>query len=98
MIYGATNYYVFSIDENTGNEIWRTKLTAGFLAGGVFKLISILVKGDVVIAGSDGNMWGINKNTGEILWRNGLKGLGYENLSMATENVSIQYVQEEVKK
>ncbi len=98
MIYGATNYHVFGMDENTGQEIWRTKLTSSGFFGGSFRLISILVKNDVLIAGSDGNVWGINKNNGKILWHNSLEGLGYENISLTTENMAIQYIQEVVKK
>jgi len=29
MIYGGTKGYVFSINESTGKEVWRTKLETG---------------------------------------------------------------------
>lgn len=98
MIYGGTRGHVFAIYPTTGEEKWRTKLQSG----GLFNAASdedvmVLIKDGVVIASSNGHMWGLHIEDGEILWHNGLKGLGHDVISLATDGIAIQYVHKHTK-
>lgn len=92
MIYGGTRGHVFAIDPATGEERWRTKLSTGFFNAAYAQDVMVLVRDGIVIAGCNGHMWGLDAERGDILWHNGLNGLGHDAISMAAEGVAIQYV------
>ena len=87
------NGYVAAIDPATGEERWRTGLPLGMMGGTSACDVTVLVCDGRVLAGARGNLFGLNIESGEILWRNDLKGMGYNDVSMAMEHISIQHLQ-----
>ncbi len=95
MIYCGTNGHVFCLNEQAGNEIWRTKLTTSNLfSPAASQDVTVLLAGEVLIAASNGHMWGLSPSTGVILWHNGLPRLGNRFVTLCTSHVSIQYIHE----
>jgi outer membrane protein assembly factor BamB len=56
-----------------------------------------VVKDELVFAGSAGHLFCLSADTGQILWHNKLRGMGYNDISLAMENVSIQYLEKVVR-
>ncbi len=93
MIYGGLRGYVFCIDENSGNEMWRTKLSTGGLFNAAAKEnVAILAKENMIIAGCNGHVWGLHPHTGQILWHNDLSGLGNGFVTLSDNTHSTQYI------
>ncbi|HWQ91483.1 MAG TPA: PQQ-binding-like beta-propeller repeat protein [Clostridia bacterium] len=88
----GSNGFVCAISPQTGEELWRTKL-GGFFSATNSEDMAVLVQGSSVFAGCAGHLFGISLETGEIVWHNELPGLGLNDLSLAMEGVSIQYLQ-----
>ncbi|HPF39358.1 MAG TPA: PQQ-binding-like beta-propeller repeat protein [Phycisphaerae bacterium] len=80
LLYIGTHRYVAAIDPATGEELWRTKLPHGG-----FSVPSILIKGPFLYVGHAGYAYCLSRRYGEIVWENGLKGLGYQTVVMAME-------------
>jgi outer membrane protein assembly factor BamB len=92
MIYGGTYGHVFAVDEGNGREIWRTRLHTGGFLGSATGHVAIIVKEKVIVAGCSGHVWGLDIRTGEILWHNGLTGLGNSFVTLADCDSSVQYI------
>jgi outer membrane protein assembly factor BamB len=93
MIYGGTRGYVFALDPHSGNEVWRTKLSTGFLFNAASaEDVMVLAVGEVIIAGCNGHIWGLAATTGEQLWHNPLRGLGKGAVTVAAAGVAVHYV------
>jgi outer membrane protein assembly factor BamB len=45
-----------------------------------------------VFAGSQGHLFCLDAATGAMLWQNGLKGMGYNDVTLAIAGKSIQFV------
>jgi len=86
------NGYVAAIDMATGAELWRTKLEQGVFSATNHSDVSIIIHGDFVFAGSNGLLFCLAINDGHVIWQNELKGLGYNDVSLAIETVSVQYL------
>ena len=69
-IYITIKAHVVCIDQKTGEEKWRTKLKR-------YGIMPVVDTGEVIVAYSGGHLFGLDKETGEILWENGLPGLGH---------------------
>ena len=89
----GSNGFVAAIDLADGHELWRTKLQTGVFAATTREDVSVLVQGGFVFAGSRGNLFCLDVGTGSILWNNELKGMGYNDVSLAMQNVSVQFLQ-----
>lgn len=76
-IYIGVHSFVVCIDRTSGKEIWRTKLKRSHV-------LSVVLSDEIVIAHSGGNLFGLRADTGEILWKNDLPGLGYGYCTIAT--------------
>ena len=99
MIYGGIRGHVVCFDENSGQEMWRTKLTTGGLFNAAWKEdVAILSKENVIIAGCNGHVWGLDPNTGQIQWHNDLSGLGNGFVALSDSTHSTQYIHVEVRK
>lgn len=99
MLYGGLRGHVFCLDENSGTEMWRTKLKTGGMFNAAWKEdVAVLAKDNVIIAGSNGHIWGLNPGTGEIMWHNDLSGLGNGFVTLSDTTHSTQYVHVEVRK
>ena len=57
----------------------------------------MLVQGGFVLAGSHGHLFCLDVETGSVLWNNELKGMGYNDISLAMQNVSVQFLQKVVR-
>jgi outer membrane protein assembly factor BamB len=47
----------------------------------------------VVYAGSQGHLFALSGASGEVLWHNELKGLRFNDISLAFEGQSVQFLQ-----
>lgn len=92
-LYIGCNGYVAAIDLMTGQERWRTKLQTGAFTATGHSDVSVIVRGGFVFAGSQGHLLCLDSATGAAVWHNELKGMGYNDVSLALENVSIQFLQ-----
>jgi outer membrane protein assembly factor BamB len=72
---------VVALDRNSGAHVWETKLKGG-------SFVTLLVDGERVLAGAQGEIFCLNAATGKILWQDGLKGYGLGLMSIATANGS----------
>ncbi len=69
-VYLGVKGSVVAIDKTTGHEKWRTHLRgSGF--------VTTLVDTDIILAHTNGHLYGVDKHDGRQLWHNELPGLGY---------------------
>jgi outer membrane protein assembly factor BamB len=88
----GSNGYVAAIDVTTGSELWRTKLQTGVFTATAHSDVSVLVQDKFVFAGSRGHLFCLDVESGSILWHNELQGMGYNDVSLAMQNVSVQFL------
>jgi outer membrane protein assembly factor BamB len=89
----GSNGYVAAIDVMDGRELWRTKLQTGVFTATAHSDVSVLVQGGFVLAGSRGHLFCLDVENGTVLWHNELQGMGYNDVSLAMQNVSVQFLQ-----
>ena len=89
----GSNGYVAAIDVMDGRELWRTKLQTGVFTATAHSDVSVLVQDKFVLAGSRGHLFCLDVENGAILWHNELQGMGYNDVSLAMQNVSVQFLQ-----
>jgi len=89
----GSNGYVAAIDVMDGREIWRTRLQTGVFTATSHSDVSVLVLDKFVLAGSRGHLFCLDVENGSILWHNELQGMGYNDVSLAMQNVSVQFLQ-----
>ncbi|MDB4288266.1 PQQ-like beta-propeller repeat protein [Akkermansiaceae bacterium] len=77
--------HVVCIDTVTGQEVWRRHLKSGYLT-------TLSVGEERIIAHPKGDLFGLRRATGEILWRNPLTGLGYGNCIIASNDPNTDVV------
>jgi len=86
------NGYVSAILANNGEELWRTRLREGILGGSRGCDVSVLIDGDQVFAGCYGRIYALRTSDGEILWANDLKGMGFNEVALARQGTSTQFI------
>ena len=86
------NGYVSAILTSNGEELWRTKLREGMLGGSRGRDVSVLIDGDQVYAGCSGRIYAINQENGAILWSNDLSGMGFNEVALAKQGTSTQFI------
>jgi outer membrane protein assembly factor BamB len=86
------NGYVSAILANNGEELWRTKLREGVLGGSRGYDVSVLIDGDQIFAGCYGRIYALKASDGEILWTNELKGMGFNEIALARQGTSTQFI------
>ena len=89
ILYIGTNGHVAAIGVTDDEEFWRTKL--GGLSTG-HQDVCVLEHGGKILAGCQGHLFCLDASTGDVLWHNDLKGLGYNDVTLAIAGKSIQYV------
>jgi outer membrane protein assembly factor BamB len=92
----GSNGHVCAINTKTGNELWRTRLQESFFGATRSEDVSVLVRDGVVFAGANGHLFGLSAQNGQVLWHNELKGLRFNDICLAMEGVSVQFVQKVV--
>jgi outer membrane protein assembly factor BamB len=85
-LFVGVNAHVVAIDKSTGATLWQTKLKGGLTSGARF--VSLLVQDGRVYAHTYGELFCLDQETGAILWKNGLGGLGYDMATLASEGAS----------
>jgi outer membrane protein assembly factor BamB len=91
LLYLGTNGYVIALDPQTGREIWSRSVSRG-LIGTNSEDVCVLEHDGIVFAGCYGEVTALDARTGEILWTNGLRGAGYNDVTLCIAGKSIQYV------
>src|SRR5690242_2770004 len=86
IIYLGVKGHVVAIDKQDGAALWKTKLKGGLASGDRF--VTLLIEDSRVYAHTCGELFCLDADTGEILWNNGLQGLGFDIGSLATEGLS----------
>lgn len=86
------NGYVSAILANNGEELWRTKLREGLLGGSRGCDVSVLIDGDQIFAGCYGRLYALRSSDGIILWQNDLKGMGFNEVALARQGTSTQFI------
>ena len=95
----GSNGSVAAIDPESGGILWQTDLKTGSLFSSTSRAdVSVLVRGNFVFAGGAGHLFCLDAQNGEILWHNPLKGMGHNDVSLAMEGVSVQYLQKVVQR
>lgn len=90
----GTNGNVACIDPASGNVRWKTPLATGsLLSSNSTEDVSVLLRGSIVFAGCAGHLYCIDADTGTLLWHNPLEGFGHNDISLAMEGVSVQFLQ-----
>ena len=90
----GNNGSVAAIDSSTGEILWATELrTGGILSSTRGEDVSVILRDGQVFAGCSGHLFGLSAETGELLWHNDLKGFGHNDVSLALEGVSVQYLE-----
>lgn len=92
----GTNGYVVAFERATGAELWRTKLQSGVFRATTRNDVAVLVRDPFVFAGSTGHLFCLSIADGRVVWHNELPGLGYNDISISIDNVSIQYLEKVV--
>jgi len=92
-LYIGCNGHVAAVDPATGREKWRTELRTGtVLSGNSRQDVCILEHERRVYAGTHGHLFCLDAETGRIRWTNELKGMGYNDVTLAMAGKSVQYV------
>jgi hypothetical protein len=86
------NGYVSAILANNGEELWRTKLRDGVFGGSRGCDVSVLIDGNQIYAGCHGRIYALRASDGEILWSNELKGMGINEVALARQGTSTQFI------
>ncbi|MGJ8697321.1 MAG: PQQ-binding-like beta-propeller repeat protein [Verrucomicrobiaceae bacterium] len=79
--YFGVKGHVVCIDPATGIEKWKTHLKSSYIT-------NLVIHDILIIAHTKGELFGLRKDNGKILWRNPLTGLGYGSLIFATGSQS----------
>lgn len=57
----------------------------------------MLVQGDVIYAGGFGHLFCLDAQNGRILWHNSLEGFGHNDISLAMDSISVQFLTKVVR-
>lgn len=80
-IFILTNGRIGAIDKSTGNVIWQVKLKTVIGKNYLNGIGQIKTEGDKIIIGVSGYVCCLHAHDGSLVWKNELKGWGY-NLSV----------------
>ena len=72
---------VMAIEAASGRQLWVTELKGS-------DFVNVVRDGATLYAGTHGELFCLDADTGAIRWQNPLKGYGYGLVTIATENVS----------
>ena len=93
LLYIGSNGHVAAIDPETGGEEWRTVLSSGGLfATTTAADVTVIQHGNRVFAGCYGHLFCLDAATGKVIWQNGLKGMGYNDVTLSIGGRSVQFV------
>ncbi len=78
-IYVGIGGKVLALDRTNGVELWRADLKGT-------DFVNVTFDGDRVVAATRGELYCLDSVSGQIVWTNGLKGLGRGLVTVATAN------------
>jgi outer membrane protein assembly factor BamB len=81
-IYLGIKGHVVAIDRQTGTRLWETKLKGS-------DFVNIVFDQGVLIAHTKGELWSLDPESGREIWHNGLSGLGYGYVTMASATMMV---------
>ena len=84
LVFTGFNRRVAALDKRTGQIVWQWKASKGRM------YVTLMLEGDVLIAGVDGYMYGLDARTGAQLWFNEMSGFGTGVTSLASVSGSAQ--------
>ena len=90
----GTKGQVVALDTDSGIEVWRTPLPLGDLFASRQAPVCVLKKEGVVYAATSGFVFALSESDGSLLWKNELAGLGYNEIGLALDGVSMKTVRE----
>lgn len=96
-LYIGCNGKVSAIDPASGEEAWRRDLTTGFLSATAQQDVCVLEHQGSVFAGCNGHLFALDGRTGDVLWHNELKGMGYNDVTLAMAGKSVQVLTKVVR-
>jgi outer membrane protein assembly factor BamB len=76
VVFAGIKGTVLAIDRETGTSLWRRDLKGT-------DFVNLILLGEDLYAASHGRLYRLDPTTGEILWENGLPGLGWGIVTMA---------------
>ena len=76
---------VVALDRVTGGQVWATRLNTHMSARG---FVNVVVQNGELLATSEGEVFCLDRLTGNIRWHNPLKGYGTGLATIATESNS----------
>lgn len=90
-----SNGKVAAINKADGQIAWEVKLKDYLTNATVLMYGQISVEGDKIFVGSSGILLCLSTKDGALIWKNELKGWGYQFVSLAntTDNASIAAIQ-----
>ena len=91
-LYIGCNGYVAAIRTADGAERWRTMLMTGFFSVTDQHDVCVLQHEGRLYAGCQGYLFCLDASSGQILWQNELKGMGYNDVTLAIGDKSVQFV------
>ena len=83
LLFIGTHGHVRAVGKKHGRKVWNTSLPS---TG--YGLVTLLHEDGVLYAASYGRLFALDALTGEILWKNGLRGLGNADVLLATTRSS----------
>lgn len=84
LLFIGAHGYVTAVDRADGERRWTTNLEK---TG--YSIVSLLLDDGILYAATSGHVFALHPETGEVFWRNSLKGLGRGHVCMATSTVSL---------
>lgn len=91
-LYIGCNGYVAALRTTDGAELWHTALSTGFISATAREDVCVRQHQGRVHAGSHGHLFCLDGASGQILWMNQLSGLGYNDVTLAVGDKSVQFV------
>lgn len=86
LLYVGIKTHVLAIDPSSGVEVWRTKLEGQRMRNNDF--VYLTLDGERLYATSSGELYCLNRATGEVRWHNQLKGLGTGLVSIVSDGAT----------
>lgn len=81
LLFVGIKNHLLALDAATGAEVWRTKLKGS-------DFVTVLWDGQFLTAANSGEAFGLDPQSGTILWHNPLKGLGLGVVSLASSRLA----------
>ena len=78
--------HIVSIDATTGHELWRTNLPSRMGS----EAVTLAANGSqMIVAGTSGELFGVERGMGKVLWKAPLKGLGVGLITLGSSELAI---------